>query len=85
MPVLLLLSCCCSLRAKGSRLLVLRGTPQDVLPRIVKVFGAGGIRGLEHYGSGFLISSDGDIVTVWSHVLDADAIAASISATIRSA
>lgn len=26
-----------SLRSKGSRLLVLRGTPQDVLPRVFKV------------------------------------------------
>ncbi len=56
-------------RAQSSQLAI-----QDVLPRIVKVFGAGGIRGLEHYGSGFLISPDGDIVTVWSHVLDADVI-----------
>ncbi|MBN2021432.1 MAG: serine protease [Pirellulales bacterium] len=43
-----------------------------VLPRIVKIHGAGGFRGLEAYQSGMLISADGAILTVWSHVLDTD-------------
>jgi serine protease Do len=43
-------------------------------PKIVKIFGAGGLRGLEAYQSGFLISADGHILTVWSYVLDSDAI-----------
>ena len=47
---------------------------QSVQPRIVKVFGAGGLRGLEAYQSGFLVSPDGHIVTVWSYVLDSDVI-----------
>lgn len=38
--------------------------------RVVKIFGAGGIRGLYAYSSGFLVSPQGHIVTVWSHVLD---------------
>ena len=38
--------------------------------KVVKIFGAGGFRGLHAYCSGFLVSSHGHIVTVWSHVLD---------------
>jgi serine protease Do len=45
-----------------------------VLPRMVKIFGAGGLQGLAAFGSGFLVSKDGHIVTVWSHVLDADEV-----------
>lgn len=44
-------------------------------PKIVKIFGAGGIRGLEPYQSGFLISGEGHILTVWSYVLDSEEIA----------
>ncbi len=51
-----------------------RDTIEAVLPRVVKIFGAGGVTNLEAYGSGFLISADGHIATVWSHVLDADVI-----------
>src|ERR1043165_8481896 len=43
-------------------------------PKIVKVFGAGGLRGLEAYQSGVLISGDGHILTAWSYVLDADGV-----------
>lgn len=39
-------------------------------PKIVKIHGAGGFRGLESYQSGFLISAEGHILTVWSYVLD---------------
>lgn len=45
-----------------------------VLPRMVKIFGAGGLRSLEAYGTGFLVSADGHIVTVWSHVLDPEEV-----------
>jgi serine protease Do len=38
--------------------------------RVVKIFGAGGIRGLYAYSTGFLVSPNGHLVTVWSHVLD---------------
>lgn len=38
--------------------------------RVVKIFGAGGIKNLHAYCSGFLVSPNGHIVTVWSHVLD---------------
>ncbi len=43
-------------------------------PKIVKIFGAGGLRGLEAYQSGFLISGEGHILTAWSYVLDSDVI-----------
>lgn len=43
-----------------------------VQPKIVKIFGSGGMRGLADYQSGFLISADGYVLTAWSHVLDTD-------------
>lgn len=43
-------------------------------PKVVKIYGAGGFRGLEAYQSGFLISDEGHILTVWSYVLDTDFI-----------
>lgn len=42
--------------------------------KVVKVYGAGGVRGLEAYQSGVLVSPEGHIVTVMSTVLDAEAI-----------
>lgn len=42
--------------------------------KVVKIYGAGGIRGLEAYQTGFLVSPDGRILTVMSTVLDADQI-----------
>ena len=44
----------------------------QVQPKMVKVYGAGGVRGLEAYQSGFLISAEGHVLTVWSYVLDTD-------------
>src|SRR5258708_22517465 len=38
--------------------------------RVAKIFGAGGIRGLHAYSTGFLVSPQGHLITVWSHVLD---------------
>jgi serine protease Do len=46
----------------------------DVQPKIVKIYGAGGFRGMEPYQSGMLISADGHILTTLSHVLDTDYI-----------
>ncbi len=43
--------------------------------RMVKIYGAGGLKNLEGYGTGFLISAEGHVVTVWNHVLDADEVA----------
>ena len=42
--------------------------------RVVKVYGAGGLSGLEAYQSGFLVSPDGHVATAWSYVLDVEPI-----------
>ena len=48
-------------------------------PRMVKIFGAGGLRALEHYQSGFLISAEGHILTAWSYVLDTADVAVTLA------
>src|SRR4029078_2781903 len=40
--------------------------------KIVKIYGAGGVRGLEAYQTGLLISPQGHVLTVFSYVLDTD-------------
>ncbi len=45
-------------------------TLQAVQPAMVKIYGAGGYRGLEAYQSGFLISAEGHVLTAYSTVLD---------------
>jgi serine protease Do len=45
-----------------------------VQQRVVKIYGAGGIANLHAYGTGFLVSPEGHIATVWSHVLDGDVV-----------
>jgi serine protease Do len=49
-------------------------TIDAVAPKLVKIFGAGGRKNLYAYGSGFLVSPQGHIATVWSHILDGDAV-----------
>jgi serine protease Do len=53
-------------------------TPQHVIAaaarKVVKIYGAGGLRGLEGYQSGILVSPDGRIATAASTVLDSDEI-----------
>jgi serine protease Do len=46
----------------------------DVGRRVVKIFGSGGLRGLYAYSTGFLVTPDGYLVTVWSHVLDEETV-----------
>jgi S1-C subfamily serine protease len=41
---------------------------------VVKIYGAGGYRGLEAYQSGFLVSPDGHVMTAMSTVLDSEEI-----------
>lgn len=48
----------------------------DGLTKIVKLYGAGGFRGLEAYGTGFLASADGHVVTSWGPLLDAEPVTA---------
>ncbi len=47
---------------------------KSVLPSTVKIVGSGGMRGLEAYQSGTIISSEGHILTAWSYVLDSDSV-----------
>src|SRR5690349_20389071 len=51
----------------------------SVSRRVVKIFGAGGIKGLYAYSTGFLVSPNGHLVTVWSHVLDSDSVTVVLS------
>ncbi len=52
---------------------------RHVEPRMVKIFGAGGLRNLHHYSTGFFVTAEGHIATVWSHVLDADEVTVVLS------
>jgi len=47
--------------------------------KIVKIYGAGGFRGMEGYQSGFLISADGHVLTALSYVLDTDRITVTLN------
>ncbi len=49
---------------------------QSIQPKIVKLYGAGGLRRLEAYQTGLLISDDGYILTAWSHLIDGDTVTA---------
>ena len=49
---------------------------ERIQAKMVKIYGAGGYRGLESYQSGMLISPQGHILTAYSHVLDTDYITA---------
>jgi serine protease Do len=53
----------------------LAAVAREVRPKMTKIYGAGGIRGLEAYQSGMLISADGNVLTAWSYVLDSDDVA----------
>jgi serine protease Do len=48
------------------------GIARNVQSKVVKLYGAGGLQGLESYQSGLLISPEGHVLTVWSYVLDSD-------------
>lgn len=49
-------------------------TIDAVQPKIVKVYGAGGFRGMEAYQSGMIVSAQGHILTARSTVLQTDEI-----------
>lgn len=59
-----------------------QGAPNDTVvtlnrslqSKLVKIYGAGGAKGLESYQSGFLVSEAGHIVTSWSTVLDVSSL-----------
>ncbi|NOY42411.1 MAG: PDZ domain-containing protein [Planctomycetes bacterium] len=45
---------------------------RDAWKKVVKIYGAGGLRQMEAYQSGILVSADGHILTALSYVLDTD-------------
>ncbi|WP_437204512.1 S1C family serine protease [Planctomicrobium sp. SH664] len=49
-------------------------TIDTVQQRMVKLYGAGGLKNLAGYGTGFLVTPQGHIVTAWSHLLDTEAV-----------
>jgi S1-C subfamily serine protease len=48
----------------------LRQTIRQAQGKVVKIYGAGGLRGMEAYQSGILISAEGHVLTALSYVLD---------------
>jgi serine protease Do len=46
------------------------GVVDQVNRKMVKIFGAGGFKGLAHYGTGIVVSADGYVLTAASHILD---------------
>lgn len=61
------------LSANDNRLEI-NGIIERTQAKMAKIYGAGGMRGLESYQSGILVSSEGHILTAYSHVLDTDYI-----------
>ncbi len=53
----------------------LQQTIRTAQTKVVKIFGAGGLRQLEAYQSGILISAEGHVLTALSYVLDTDDLA----------
>lgn len=60
--------------AQTGRAQSMRETIENTLPRLVKIYGAGGLQNLAAYGTGILVSPKGHVATVWSHVLDSDQV-----------
>src|SRR5580658_446436 len=46
----------------------------EVNKKMVKLFGAGGFKGLPSYGTGILVSSKGHILTINNHILNTPGI-----------
>ncbi|QDS99424.1 S1C family serine protease [Adhaeretor mobilis] len=53
----------------------LRSVLRETQKKVVKIYGAGGLRQMEAYQSGILISAEGHVLTVLSYVLDTDDLA----------
>lgn len=68
----LLLACLSSLASPALGQSSFAAVIDGVQPKMVKIYGAGGLRGLEAYQSGFLVSENGHVLTAWSYVLDTD-------------
>ena len=70
--MLALAAMCCSGNVFAQNTPELPDVIRDVQPRMVKIFGAGGLRRLESWQSGFRVSDGGLVITVRSYVLDGD-------------
>ena len=76
----LLVVLCCSLSSDAARAgESFADAIEGNQPKMVKVYGAGGLGGLEPYQSGFVISAAGHIATAWSYVLDTDYITVTLA------
>lgn len=53
----------------------LHQTIRDAQKKVVKIYGAGGMRQMEAYQTGILISAEGHVLTALSYVLDTDDLA----------
>jgi S1-C subfamily serine protease len=62
------------LRNSNVQAATIQSTIHEAQAKIVKIYGAGGLRGMEAYQSGMLISPEGHILTVFSHVLDSESV-----------
>ncbi|MDR2170166.1 MAG: trypsin-like peptidase domain-containing protein [Planctomycetaceae bacterium] len=59
---------------KGNVTLTANNVISDILPKIVKIYGAGGVPGMHGYQSGIIISPDGHILTAITPSLQTDSI-----------
>jgi S1-C subfamily serine protease len=70
--VCVVLACACCDRPAAAQSTSLFDVIETIQPKIVKIYGSGGLQGLEAYQSGFLISAEGHVLTAWSYVLDSE-------------
>ncbi len=72
---LFVLACIASSNSLQADATDLQETIRTAQTKVVKIFGAGGLRQLEAYQSGILISPEGHVLTALSYVLDTDDLA----------
>jgi S1-C subfamily serine protease len=68
-------ACIALIGSSNSNAASLHDTIRDAQRKVVKIYGAGGIKGLEAYQTGILISPEGHVLTVQSYVLDTEDLA----------
>jgi S1-C subfamily serine protease len=56
----------------------LNGVIRATAAKVVKIYGAGGYRGMHPYQTGVLVSGEGHVLTVWSYVLDCDHVSVTL-------
>lgn len=75
------LACAPVLAGSGRRPIpsLVHQTVEQVQPKVVKLYGAGGFQLLKAYQTGILISPEGHILTAFSHVLDTEELTVTLS------